>query len=149
MNSNENGEMEDSREDTKGVRYEPASHCCSSVHESSLFLLLLPYREAELGMLSQRTYLWFPKHLTKHAVAWLERKKPLALPMNIFVLGCVAPRNFGISMSTELPACLRAALEPSCFHGAYVPCQEVSSTAGETTGILSLTLVSGSNQFPH
>lgn len=50
------------------------SHWCS-VSESSLFLLLLSCREAELGMLSHEVLLWFPNQVTERALAWLEGKR--------------------------------------------------------------------------
>lgn len=55
----------------------------------------------------------------------------------------IAPRNFGISIPTEPPARLCAAWGPFLsFLRVCVPRQEVYSTVGKTTGVLSLTLVS-------
>lgn len=141
VNGTENGEMEGSAENIEGGGSELASHWCS-VSESSLFLLLLSCREAELGMLSHEMLLWFPSHVTERTLAWLEGQRLTALPMNVSAWLGVALRSFGISVSTQLPARLCAALERSRVLRACVPCQEVYSTFGKTTGILSLTSVS-------
>lgn len=94
------------------------------------FVVSQPFDQACSGMVGEEKAISTPY---EYLCAWLG----------------VAPRNFGISVSTELPARLCAALEPSCFLPVCVPCREVYSTVGETTGILSLTQCLGSNQFPH
>lgn len=78
-----------------------------------------------------------------------EWKGPSLLLMNSFLLCLIAPRNFNISISTELPAWLCAALEPFeifFMHACLV--KEFIVQLGRQQGCCHLLRCLGSNHYP-
>lgn len=140
VNGAENGEMEGSAENIEGRGSELEVTGVLSPNPLCSFCYFLAGKQS-WACYHMRCFCGFPTRWP--SALWRGwRGRGWQLPMNVSAWLGVAPRSFGTSVSPQLPARLCAALEPSRFLRACVPCQEVYGTFGKTTGILSLTSVS-------